>query len=269
MESLTVPVVMIILGGFCILAALFGGVSGTISLPTLSKGGRTVAGALGALLLTAGLGLWVWVETGNRPPRNAQPSAPLLATSSDGSGSPLASPSSGFIVPSATTYDAAALSGAMPDNDGFTKEASDGTGRGGSSTVKVTFTKPNKYVDVYFDLSNLSPTPSNWVGHKLTCLIRLDTLRGTSGWGGLVFKDANYRNDYGQDFYFAKIDEEWTSFNALIGLQAEPGQGGHKPAHQDDDFNGAQLNGFAIFFSTDDPKLLPGKSVYINHCYVS
>jgi hypothetical protein len=65
--NLTVPVVLIILGGLCLLGALFGGVTGTWSLPTLDKAGRIIAAFLALVLVGAGTGLWVWGVTRDSP----------------------------------------------------------------------------------------------------------------------------------------------------------------------------------------------------------
>jgi hypothetical protein len=61
-DSLDPPVVLLILGGVCVLAAFFGGMTGTISLPTLGRGGRIGAGAVGFILIISGTGLWLWTD---------------------------------------------------------------------------------------------------------------------------------------------------------------------------------------------------------------
>lgn len=66
MGVLSVPVLLVILGGLCLLAALFGGITGNISLPTLGKMGRAIAGILAPILLISGIYSWIWIESRNK-----------------------------------------------------------------------------------------------------------------------------------------------------------------------------------------------------------
>ncbi|GAA4466505.1 hypothetical protein GCM10023170_077520 [Phytohabitans houttuyneae] len=68
MGDLTVPVVLIILGGVCLLIALSGGgFGGTISIPTLGTAPRVVAGVLASVLLGGGILLYVWEKRKDDP----------------------------------------------------------------------------------------------------------------------------------------------------------------------------------------------------------
>lgn len=63
LDSATVPVVIAVLGSVCVLAGLFGSMTGTINLPTLNNGLRWGAGIFGSELLLLGSAMWLFPQT--------------------------------------------------------------------------------------------------------------------------------------------------------------------------------------------------------------
>jgi hypothetical protein len=84
LESASVPVVIAVLGGLCVLAGIFGGMSGNIILRTLSRGERWGSGALGVLLLLVGSGMWLFplLKTAEKPHQASASAIPTPALSS-------------------------------------------------------------------------------------------------------------------------------------------------------------------------------------------
>jgi hypothetical protein len=62
LDSTTVPVVIALLGGVCVLAGLFGGMTGAVSLPPLNKRLRWSAGIFGVALLALGSAMWLFPQ---------------------------------------------------------------------------------------------------------------------------------------------------------------------------------------------------------------
>jgi hypothetical protein len=83
--EVTVPVGLLVIGAICLVAALFGGISGTWIFPTLNPALRVVAAVLALLFIASGVGAWAWTESRKEPDKttSSAPTTPPTTTSTN------------------------------------------------------------------------------------------------------------------------------------------------------------------------------------------
>lgn len=90
---------------------------------------------------------------------------------------------------------------------------------GGHAALRVQFAKTMTFYDVHFDLAKL-------LGQvritRFACHVNVANLRGaTASWGGVLFMDKDYKQDYGADVVFHSSSEDWLEVDATVGVANE------------------------------------------------